>query len=68
MDSNKQQTSLEFFYEKVIDMFGTNKVLDIEFKKAKEMEKQQITDSYIEGCRKGFNEFGENSELYFTKK
>jgi hypothetical protein len=30
-------------------------------------EKQQITDSYIEGCRKGFNEFGENSELYFTK-
>lgn len=30
-------------------------------------EKDNITDAYVEGCRKGFNEFGEDAELYFTK-
>ena len=32
-----------------------------------EKEKEQITDSYIEGCRKGFNSFGEDSEKYYNE-
>ena len=37
-----KQSAVEWFYEKVIDLIGTNKMLDIEFEKAKKMEEQQI--------------------------
>ena len=30
-------------------------------------EKDQITNSYIEGCRKGFNSFGEDSEKFYNE-
>lgn len=75
MSDKKQQTAVEWLMEQITydssgerwSSFRETVDLKIYFEQAKEMEKQQITDSYIEGCRKGFNEFGENAELYFTK-
>ena len=32
-----------------------------------EMEKEQILDAYVEGCRKGFNSFGEDSEKFYKE-
>jgi hypothetical protein len=32
-----------------------------------EMEKQQIIDAYIEGGRKGFNEFADDYEQYYNE-
>ena len=37
------------------------------FQQAKEMEKQQIIDVYIEGGRKGFNEFADDYEKYYNE-
>jgi hypothetical protein len=34
---------------------------------AKEMEKQQIIDAYVEGGRKGFNEFADDYEQYYNE-
>ena len=41
----------------------TNKI----FEQAKEMEKQQIIDAYVEGGRKGFNEFADDYEKYYNE-
>jgi hypothetical protein len=37
-------TAVEYFYEKVIDLIGTNKIVDIEFEKAKEMEEKRLLE------------------------
>jgi hypothetical protein len=37
------------------------------YKQAKEMEKEQITDAYLEGGRKGFNFFGDDFEKYYNE-
>jgi len=65
-----KQTALECFYEKVIDLIGTNKMVDVEFEQAKEMEKQQIIDCSIQTTQDCFisvmNSFGQN--INFTEE
>ena len=41
--------------------------IDLAFEKAKQMEKQQIIDAYVEGGRKGFNEFADDYEQYYNE-
>ena len=36
-------------------------------KEAKEMEKQQIIDAYVEGGSKGFNQFADDYEQYYNE-
>ena len=56
-----KQSAVEWFYEKVIDLIGTNKMLDIEFEKAKKMEEQQICVKNINSKKKFKNSF---SKIY----
>ena len=39
----------------------------MKFQQAKEMEKEQIIDAYVEGGRKGFNEFADDYEQYYEE-
>ena len=41
--------------------------INVLIEKAKEMEKQQVIDAYVEGGRKGFNEFADDYEQYYNK-
>lgn len=67
----KQQTSVEWllneFQEAHKDFGGLDLQWLNKFEKAKEMEKEQITDAYIEGGRKGFNFFGDDYEQYYNE-
>jgi hypothetical protein len=44
-----------------------SKLTPVDFYQAKEMEKQQIIDAYVEGGRKGFNEFADDYEQYYNE-
>lgn len=72
----KQQTAVEWLMEQISYDNGYGERLNsyIEtfdlsefFKKAKEIEKEQITDAYLEGGRKGFNFFGDDFEKYYEE-
>ena len=67
----KQQTAVEWllneFQEAHKDFGGLDLQWLNKFEKAKEMEKEQITDAYIEGGRKGFNFFGDDYEEYYNE-
>lgn len=66
----KQQTAVDFLYKNLIDNPLTNDdvIYNIRIlQQAKEMEKEQIVDAYIEGGRKGFNFFGEDYEQYYSE-
>ena len=67
----KQQTAVEWllneFQEAHKDFGGLDLQWLNKFEKAKEMEKEQITDAYIEGGRKGFNFFGDDYEQYYNE-
>jgi hypothetical protein len=69
MASNKQQTAVEFLKEALSIHFSFDEKMRFEglFQQAKEMEKEQIVDSYIEGGRKGFNFFGDDYEKYYKE-
>lgn len=49
--SNKKQTAVEFLYQIMFDKQG--RINLEEFQQAKEMEKQQIIDAYINGKYEG---------------
>lgn len=67
----KQQTAVEWllneFQEAHKDFGGLDLQWLNKFEKAKEMEKEQITDAYIEGGRKGFNFFGDDYKQYYNE-
>ena len=66
----KQQTAVDFLYKNLIDNPLTNDdvIYNIRIlQQAKEIEKEQITDAYIEGGRKGFNFFGDDYEEYYNE-
>ena len=62
------QTAVEWLVEQLeqhhtkIDIKNT-----VVFQQAKEIEKQQIIDAYLDGGEKGFNNFGENAEQYYNE-
>jgi hypothetical protein len=66
----KQQTAVEYLYKNLLDNPISNEdvIYNINiFEKAKEIEKEQITDAYLEGGRKGFNFFGDDFEKYYEE-
>ena len=70
----KQKTAVDFMHSEYKRIFGNvfvdvQKVFEISdsLTKAKEMEKEQITDAYLEGGRKGFNFFGDDFEKYYNE-
>lgn len=70
----KQQTAVDWFMEQIsykdengFFIIDTLEDVDSFYRKAKEMEKEQIIDSYIEGGRKGFNFFGDDYEEYYNE-
>jgi hypothetical protein len=62
-------TALEYFWDSVVFKLSLEQADDFLslFERAKEMEKQQIIDAYIEGGRKGFNEFADDYEQYYNE-
>ena len=62
-----KQTAVEWLIEqlKVNNYISDNAHWLIQ--EAKEMEKEQITDAYLEGGRKGFNFFGDDFEQYYKE-
>lgn len=70
MDSNKQQTAVEWLENELYEKFevkGDYILYSEILYKAKEMEKEQINDAYLEGGRKGFNFFGDDFEKYYNE-
>ena len=66
----KQQTAVDFLYKNLIEnpLSNNDVIYNIRIlQQAKEMEKEQIIDAYIEGGRKGFNFFGDNYEQYYNE-
>lgn len=66
----KQKTAVDFLYKNLIEnpLSNNDVIYNIRIlQQAKEMEKEQITDAYIEGGRKGFNSFGEDSEKFYNE-
>ena len=66
----KQQTAVDFLYKKLLEnpLSNNDVIYNIRIlQQAKEIEKEQITDAYIEGGRKGFNFFGDNYEQYYNE-
>ena len=62
----KQQTAVTQFIERLEkdwNIFLSNNVVE----KYLELEKEQITDAYLEGGRKGFNFFGDDFEKYYEE-
>jgi hypothetical protein len=62
MRNNKQQTALSFFLMGLIDLeigkgISTDKVIELHylFDKAKEMEKERLTDAYHHGKNNGMD-------------
>jgi hypothetical protein len=77
MTSNKQQTAVEFYLDKVFDIIGDaildklsieqiNKIHDLSLQ-TKEMEKEQIEEAYKSGWDAG--DFGSDcwEEIYYNK-
>jgi hypothetical protein len=69
--SNKKQTAVEFLVEK-INKFNSHFSLTFteEIKQAKEMEKQQIIDSWDNGYETGYGYISskfDNAEQYYTE-
>jgi hypothetical protein len=62
-----KQTAVEFLIEEIECRGIITKELRIVFEQAKEMEKQQIIDAYVEGGRKGFNEFADDYQQYYKE-
>ncbi len=67
-------TAVEWLVDQMLKQgyFVNNKtltytMLDHLQQQAKEMEKQQIIDAYVEGGRKGFNEFADDYEQYYNE-
>ena len=60
-----KQTAVEWLEKRFY--FTKGQLIDIDFNQAKEMEKQQIEDAYVDGGEKGFNKFGENFEQYYNE-
>jgi hypothetical protein len=60
-----KQTAVEWLVEqlpiRIINSYQS------EIIKVLEMEKQQIIDAYVEGGRKGFNEFADDYEQYYNE-
>jgi hypothetical protein len=68
------ETAVEWLVEQITkhtwydeEGFGHVSVSILDINKAKEMEKQQITDAYVAGGEKGFNKFGEDYEQYYKE-
>jgi hypothetical protein len=64
----KHQTALEWFLMtmNIRGLLPNDDIVEC-YKQAKEMEKEQITDAYLEGGRKGFNFFGDDFEKYYEE-
>jgi len=64
----KHQTALEWFLMtmNIRGLLPNDDIVEC-YKQAKEMEKEQITDAYLEGGRKGFNFFGDDFEKYYNE-
>ena len=60
-----KQTAVEWLVEqlpiRIVNSYQS------EIIKVLEMEKQQIIDAYVEGGRKGFNEFADDYEQYYNE-
>ena len=59
----KKITAVEWLYERVSDLQGTNPYLDMEFEQAKQMEKDQIIKTHLD-CW-GTNKW--SAEAYYNK-
>ena len=63
-------TAVEWLYKNLLENPISNQDIEYNeavFHNAKEMEKQQIIDAYVEGGRKGFNEFADDYEQYYNE-
>jgi hypothetical protein len=58
-------TAVEWLVEQFEQVHTQRKWKEI-IEQAKQMEKQQIIDAYVEGGRKGFNEFADDYEQYYN--
>ena len=56
-----KQTAVEWLEKRFY--FTNGQLIDIDFEQAKEMEKQQIQDAYLDG----YCETAEDSQDYYTK-
>lgn len=67
-----KQTAVQWLVEQLIVIGqlqipkGINVVTSI-IEQTKQMEKQQMIDAYVEGGRKGFNEFADDYEQYYNE-
>lgn len=69
---NREHTALTQLEKWILDyekVNGTPTMCEIkaQLEMFKQIEKEQITYSYIEGGRKGFNVFGEDYEQYYDE-
>lgn len=68
----KQQTAVEFFEEKLVNMYiNTDKIHPIKIlefiKQAKQMEREQIIKAYNEGYDNGYIDNGIDGEKYYEE-
>ena len=65
---NKIMTAVEWLENEFTKTnYLTENEFYMKFQQAKEMEKEQIIDAYVEGGRKGFNEFADDYEQYYEE-
>ena len=68
IDTNGKVTAVEWLVETMINSAGMNQFqIDEVIKKSLEMEKQQITDAYIEASPKLEDIIKESAEQYYNK-
>lgn len=69
MNQHTALTQLEKWIIKFQETKGTPTMCEVkaQIEMFKEIEKEQITDAYIEGGRKGFNFFGDDYEEYYNE-
>jgi len=66
--NNKQQTAVEWLVEQLKDMEYDLRLIPNTIEKAKEMEKQQITDTFVEGMRcQNFDPNKGRAEIYYNE-
>jgi len=60
-----KQTAVEWLHKLWCKNRGN--LIPEDFQQAKEKEKQQIIDAYVDGGEKGFNEFADDCQKYYNE-